>query len=861
RTERSNAIDASTASVQRRGNEFWPESSGPFPVLLTIMSSESLKSIYQQYKHDTEVVASWLATTAKAFGYSAQIGEPSAAKIPTKPSGRLKGKERKKAKEQAAQVPGNELPAPSEPSKPKYTLAIKDFVPLAEHIADASNAANIRVANSFSVALERVIWVRKSFAEKLEAVGRRFDQRSDARHSFFVSILEKVRKTLQPLLSVDAFNLSNLKDAVKNVGTHKYKKGLSTLFEVLDVYEPSAEFEAAPDVEPSPPNPPEYTIEAEEDSQFEALFAMTALMDDLSRLRLEIADLWRKYEAGEMDIAAVSIATNTAIELAQSFEDDISPLIQKNGGSSDFHVKYFYAVSEALGIDAEARQRSDDDYNLAAYDIADALLINPLINIIAYVRANPLGEIPCYNGLYGWYDEAPITTSGSARQKYTRMKPALLELLSDIPLVTKHPSPVEDQVLHGMMSTLKSAEQERKATPDVPIWFSFAAQLYLDTLDVVEVGKGWTDMQRVMRKVKRFVNDLPTSCQERKDFFDKGVDPIAIIRQALGKPYKKWTFFRRHFMSCGLWVHFMRTLLHQQGVRYAAVPGTVLCTTQLYHALQQENCLNHAWTDLGSLRKMQGNSTFFIGEPPSSPEGYFNNYCLTIGSSITNWAPNKRDNKVKVSKDNKPLMKFLGLTSTMFANRISPHGDRRPLSVDVVEAWIQKGSKSQGHIETEKMETPAAKKQKTQPVIHRLAAAVESEVADLEFDYFAIHNQCRELLLRLQAEEEKVTGPGFTRSYMSHGQHNLAFVVGFVFFTLAGKKDIIAKTISSTRLLEIAAETCNQWLLEGKGSAITDRASEEDIIDDESDDSSDSESEEDDFDEDDIETMRRLMAV
>ncbi|KAL8851246.1 MAG: hypothetical protein Q9221_003877 [Calogaya cf. arnoldii] len=369
-----------------------------------------------------------------------------------------------------------------------------------------------------------------------------------------------------------------------------------------------------------------------------------------------------------------------------------------------------------------------------------------------------------------------------------------------------------------------------------------------------------------MRSFKRSVGDLPNSCQERKDvlnalkFFDKGVDPIAIIRQALGKPYKKWTFFRRHFVNCGLWVHFMRTLLHQSGVRYSAVPGTVLCTTQLYHALQQEKCLNQAWTDLEILRKMQGNSTFFIGEPPTSPEGYFNNYCLTIGSSITNWASNKRDNKVKVSKENKPVMKFLGVTSTLFANRVSPHGDRPPLSVDVVGAWIQKGNKNQGDIETEKTQTPAAKKQKAQPLIHRLATAVMTEIADLEFDYFAIHNHCRELLLCLQTEEEKVTGPGFTRSYRSHGQHNLAFVVGFVFSTLAGKKDIIAKTISSTRLLEIAAETCNQWLSEGKGSAITDRASEEEIIDDGSDDSSDSESEEDEFDEDDIEYVRRLMA-
>ena len=456
------------------------------------MISESLQSIYQQYKHDTQVVASWLATTAKTLGYSGQIGGSIAGKTPTKTSGRLKGKDRKKAK--ATQVPiveptkPSEPSKPDEPSKPKYILAIKDFVPLAEHIADASISAHVKFPSFFSVALERVIWVRKSFSEKLKDAGRRFDQKSDARHEFFVNVLEKVRKTLQPLMSVDTFNLSDLKDAVTNVGNHKNKKGLSSLFAVLDVYEPSAAFEAAPDVVLPPSSEMEYTVEIEEDSLFEALFAMTTLMDDLSRLRSEIAELWTKYEAGKMDIAPVSIATNTAIELAHSFEDEISPLVQKNGGPSLFHSQYFHAVSDALGVDAEAKQWHTDDYNFAAYDTANALFFNTLLNINAYVRANPLDDnISNYNGLYGWYNENIVQTSGSGRQKYTRMKQALLEMLADLPLVSSFSYSIEDQLMHGMMTTLRKAKREKKEMPDVPIWFSFAAQVYLDTLNVVKV--------------------------------------------------------------------------------------------------------------------------------------------------------------------------------------------------------------------------------------------------------------------------------------------------------------------------------------------------------------------------------------
>ena len=148
-------------------------------------------------------------------------------------------------------------------------------------------------------------------------------------------------------------------------------------------------------------------------------------------------------------------------------------------------------------------------------------------------------------------------------------------------------------------------------------------------------------MQHVMRNIRQSLLDVRASCPQRKkllqnmEVWDKGVDPVAVIRITLGKPYRDYTFLRRHFLHCGLWVHQMRTLFHQQGVEYTAVPGTVMCTTQLYHALQQESCLNFAWEDLETLREMHGNSTFFIGEPPSTFEGYFNNFCLTIGSSIT----------------------------------------------------------------------------------------------------------------------------------------------------------------------------------------------------------------------------------
>jgi hypothetical protein len=114
------------------------------------MAPESLRSIYQQYKRDTEVVASWLANTAREHGYDNPLGSAPASNTPNG-------------------------------TKAKYVLAIRDFAPLAEHIA-AVKDAKIALPVWFEIALERVIWVRSAFAEKLTQAGGYVSQQSNQRH-------------------------------------------------------------------------------------------------------------------------------------------------------------------------------------------------------------------------------------------------------------------------------------------------------------------------------------------------------------------------------------------------------------------------------------------------------------------------------------------------------------------------------------------------------------------------------------------------------------------------------------------------------------------------------------------------------
>jgi hypothetical protein len=137
---------------------------------------------------------------------------------------------------------------------------------------------------------------------------------------------------------------------------------------------------------------------------------MTTLMDDLSRLRAEIAQLWAKYNSGEMDLAAVSVATNTAIELARTLQAEIQPLLDNHMGTSLFHQAYFAAVCLDVGIDIWDKKEWNDDYNFAAYDIADALFMNAHNAVLLFTTNNFLDDkdITWYNGKWGRFDETNI---------------------------------------------------------------------------------------------------------------------------------------------------------------------------------------------------------------------------------------------------------------------------------------------------------------------------------------------------------------------------------------------------------------------------------------------------------------------
>lgn len=297
------------------------------------MLPANLVSIYQQYKEDTNAVASWLASTAKACGYPADLlsGDTSQATCPER-SKRLKGKARKEAKAAASKSSGSS----SKASRPDYIIAIKDFIPLAEFVA-ASKKPVVSVPSVFTTTLNRVIATRSGFSGQMADLGDSPSTSANSSHSYFVGVLEKVREILKPRTtpaSQKAASPPTPLDPINQLGGR---------FARLHVYEPSEEFVAAPDIErPAKVSKDNATYIAEPLQDLpEVLFAYALLVNDLVTIRGRIQWIWTNYRRGDFDLVACAIATNTACDLARNMMEDSEPMFKAYGGAIEIG-KIFY---------------------------------------------------------------------------------------------------------------------------------------------------------------------------------------------------------------------------------------------------------------------------------------------------------------------------------------------------------------------------------------------------------------------------------------------------------------------------------------------------------------------------------------
>ncbi|KAL7760548.1 hypothetical protein ACKLNR_010638 [Fusarium oxysporum f. sp. zingiberi] len=507
-------------------------------------------------------------------------------------------------------------------------------------------------------------------------------------------------------------------DKKTDVKTNHPAKGM---FDVLNVYTPSEEFLNAPDITPTPTTETQYTVE-EEVAWEDAFFAFTALLRDYGYLSQEIHSLWVKYAKGELDLAAVALATNTAFEFAHSIEMDIKKVMDKFGGTTVFAHLCFEAACEGLGIDKE-RNSPGAMYNLAAYDVAKVLTLD----IMERLRAG----------------------GGNNIERRNRDKTALSEIFPGFHFLNTTPGQgdVEDELVRGIGAALK----EKKENPR--LWISWALQMYLDIVQGLgeSVGRG-----QVLQVATRWNHD---------PIYETNQSMMEVGAMAHSDDNAAFQFLRRNPIYCGLLIHHMRSMLHVNGIK-AAAPS-------------------RAWEGLEEFWGYQSNPCFFVGNPSKDLEGYYKNYCLCLGTSLTHRAPNRRSAKPTEHKGIAPNMKFDGWVSLSLDNRICVDNPREPWTIATVGELLTECRKKaimdgKGHIQEDLKQKAKEANLEAVPkspsgLIEQLAQVVNSEIPRISFNFFTMHNIAWSLLTDLKRALTAGVGPEFL-TYV-HSEDQLPFVV------------------------------------------------------------------------------------
>lgn len=159
-----------------------------------------LQSSYQTYKEDTDFIAKWLAVKAKQCGYPADLLSPPdpPTSLPqlARPSQRLKGAARKKAKNAAKENLAPSTAPDSSADVPKYTIKVKDFTALAECVARFTKPV-VKVPVALATVLNRAIELRQQ--HYTWSRGQAESEHSNESHAYFLGVLERTREILKPL--------------------------------------------------------------------------------------------------------------------------------------------------------------------------------------------------------------------------------------------------------------------------------------------------------------------------------------------------------------------------------------------------------------------------------------------------------------------------------------------------------------------------------------------------------------------------------------------------------------------------------------------------------------------------------------
>jgi hypothetical protein len=458
--------------------------------LPVVMSPGIFCSTYKRYKDDTNNIASWLATTAKRCGYPSDLLTSEAAKSGEPSAPKLKGRARKLARDAAKNAPSKQQSSQSpdnQPPKKVYAIARKDFITLADFIASYNKPA-VQVPAAVLGLISRAITLRKRHARWYSQDPTEENLKSNASHSYFIGVLEKVHDTLKSRCPSYV--------SKQSTDTHDDYEATSNLFDSLTVEE-SCSTPASTKEMPGERREPSEQFMAENVKTLEEKYmAAHCLFHDIAQIREFVVKIW---SVGEFDLMACAVATNTAIDLVRQAQRDFE---------TDFGVAfnyeevagYFYDVQCRLhGFDPQKRVSADDPINFEAASIANFVMLPIYVLLDSFRDVLRDGQIPVSKpGYFGSYDPSSDRQKKGARQQFEEDKIVLMEIMSDVCWLTA--------ITPGIPAEDNFTRMARVMRKDgiIALWSVFAAQVFVDVNHILRgrVDSGFRELQRHARKIK-----------------------------------------------------------------------------------------------------------------------------------------------------------------------------------------------------------------------------------------------------------------------------------------------------------------------------------------------------------------------
>ncbi|KAK9322283.1 hypothetical protein V1517DRAFT_140982 [Lipomyces orientalis] len=826
------------------------------------MIPASLVSIYQRYKQDTDSVASWLASTAKACGYPADLLASKSWDVPPPKSGRLKGKARKDA--QAAGTAGSRKAS-------KYIVALKDFLPLARFIAQYREPG-VSVPDSFSTIINRLITTRSEFGKLMDDHGAKPDPEADQKHSYFVGILEAVREAVRPRMTTPAATATAeaaTEAKAAESGDDAMAKLVTNRFAVLSVEEPSQAFIEpflnAPPERPKPRDDDPIVYEAEAPKSLEdIMFSFTVMVNDLNRIRSRIQWIWSSHRDGLFDLAASAVATNTAISLARGLIEDIVPLFDAHEeGAWGITNKLFAmcCLTKGYTVD-EIYLDGEDNFNYDLYKIADDVYLVSYRMLLSFLDVLDPRELPLIKeGMFGRYDPDSDPATKTGRQKYQEDRILLMEFFSELMTVIRCVPgyPVEDEFLRGM--------KELDKTRTVSFSLVFAAQIFLDIhhtmrtrvrLSFSTMVEQTTMMDNSLNSYLKFheklkIENWPAANDHVVRELSRmmkwiGSDPV---HQAKAKVYHKQgmpvpSSMEAHRIMIfspvlsGLYLFRVRGEIFNVGIAIANAWGSIAYCAHLYNALEQEKLLIGSWPDMDVVLTLLGDLSFWVGERPRTAEDYYKKFCLQMGVSAATFmnASKRRRGIVLASRAGPRGIKDGAKVSSMFKIGTA-NVDWTAERIDDIVArseYKDEGSSEAGTLIMTQIDDPQELRERTrmqrqkakanavgkntvadsagfgpEQLVKALVLALHAETLEMAFPYLTMHRFAWMLLRAVKESCDPVLKELYTTRYIEK-ESELPWVVGHIFMAASGHRGI-----PDYRPMKSAADALNRMIGDGAG--------------------------------------------